>query len=209
MRINRYESIHEFRDNVDERILKTYTYGSRVYGATTKDSDYDYIMVVKSEEDLYYSVNKPNMNITVYSEGLFIQKIKEHDISVLECIFQEKDDKYVEHFVLNKETLRRSISSVSSNSYVKCKKKLAEGQIYIGRKSLFHSIRILGFGIQIALTGRIVDYGAYNHHLKIIMGIQSDKWEDYDSIYKPIFNRYKKNLKKFAPLEKELENARD
>jgi predicted nucleotidyltransferase len=199
--MSKQEQVYDVRDNVDQRILRVYNYGSRVYGCHTEQSDYDYIIVVESDEDLYYSVEKTNMNMTVYSESMFIKRIKEHHISVLECIFQFKNDPYVKHFELDKEQLRRSISSVSSNSFVKCKKKLKQGDDYIGKKSLFHSLRILGFGIQIALTGRIVDYSAYNHYLERIMDMNTNDWEVYQRIFKPVFNRMKSNFRIFAPLE--------
>jgi predicted nucleotidyltransferase len=195
---------YETRQNIDEKILKVYNYGSRVYGCNTENSDYDFIIIVESDKDLYYTVEKVNCNITVYSESMFIKRIKEHNISVLECIFQFKNDPYLEHFNLNKERLRRSISGVSSNSFVKCKKKLAQGDYYIGKKSLFHSLRILGFGIQIALTGRIIDYSAYNHYLEEIMDMDTNDWETYKMIFKPIFNRMKTNFRVFAPLESEI-----
>jgi predicted nucleotidyltransferase len=197
------KQLYDVRDNVDQRILRVYNYGSRVYGCHTEQSDWDYILVVESDKDLYYSVEKTNMNLTVYSESMFIKRIKEHHISVLECIFQNHNDPYLEYFELDKAQLRKSISAVAGNSFVKCKKKLAQGDYYIGKKSLFHSLRILGFGIQIALTGKIVNYSFYNKYLEEIMSIDSNDWNVYKEIYKPLYNRAKSNFRKFAPLEGE------
>jgi predicted nucleotidyltransferase len=192
----------ETRNNVDEKIIRTYPYGSRVYGCHTEDSDYDYILVVDSHDaNLTYNVNYTNTNLKVYSEAMFIEQIKKHHISALECIFQDKRDPYLKYFKLDKPTLRRSISAVSSNSFVKCKKKLKDGEFYIGKKSLFHSLRILGFGIQIALTGRIVSYSAYNHYLHRIIDMDTDDWKAFDSVFKSEFNRLKTNFREFAPLE--------
>jgi hypothetical protein len=198
------EKQYDVRDSIEHDILKTYQYGSRVYGCHTDDSDYDYITVVKSDEDLYYSVEYSNTNFTVYSESMFIKKIKEHHISVLECIFQSKNDPYLRHFELDKSVLRRSISAVASNSFVKCKKKLKQGDVYIGKKSMFHSLRILGFGIQIALTGKIVDYSAYNHFMDRIREMDSTNWRAYESIFRPVYNNYKTNFRIFAPLESDV-----
>lgn len=195
------EAQYETRKFIDQPIMKTYQYGSRVYGSHHKDSDYDFIVVVKSDEELKYTVNLTNSSFIVYSEELFIQKIKEHEISILECIFQEPNDEYRKHFVLDKEILRRSISSVASNSYCKYRKKLNQGDIYIGKKSLFHSLRILGFGIQIALTGRIVNYSAYNHFSERIMIMPSSDWKVYQTMFQPVYNRLKTNFKTFAPLD--------
>lgn len=191
---------YEFRTEIKERILHTYEYGSRVYGTNTKDSDYDFQIIIDSDEDIQYNVKYPNCDFIVYSEPLFIKKIKEHHIDVLECIFQKKNDPYLQFFKLDKSKLRRAISSVSSNSFVKGKKKFDEEEYYIGKKSLFHSLRILGFGTQIALSGRIIDYSAYNHYLERIMEMDSDNWEIYKKIFKNEYNRMKSNFKKFAPL---------
>lgn len=195
---------YETRKQIDEKIIKSYRYGSRVYGCNTQESDYDYIIVVESDEDLYYSVNLIGVNYTVYSEPLFIKKIQEHHISIMECIFQSENDPYIKYFELDLEKLRRAISSVASNSYVKCKKKLKQDENYIGLKSLFHSIRILNFGIQIALYGKIVNYSSANVFLKMIMDIGAD-WDKLDKKFKPIYNSLKSVLKRLAPLASDSE----
>lgn len=192
---------YETRDKISEKIIKVYNYGSRVYGTATENSDYDFIIVVDSPDDLCYNVEKPKINHVVYSESMFIKRVKEHHISVLECIFQDKKDPYLKYFKLDKSQLRRSISAVASNSFVKAKKKMRQGDYYIGKKSLFHSLRILGFGIQIALTETIKDYSAYNYYYDIIMGMQTNNWEDYEKIFKKEYNRKKSEFRKLAPLE--------
>ena len=192
---------YETRSRVEEEILAVYKYGSRVYKCATKESDWDYIVVVESPyEDLKYSVIKDNVNLTVYSEQNFIEEIKNHHISVLECIFQKTNDMFKKHFELDSEKLRRAISSVASNSYVKCKKKIRDGEVYIGKKSLFHSIRILMFGIQIAKYGKIVNYEEANNYHKIIFEM-GDDWSELDKEFKPVYNALKSKFKRLAPLE--------
>lgn len=194
---------YEKRTQIDEPILKLYPYGSYVYGTNTPESDIDSIVIVESEDDnLYYSVNNEHGDYTVYSEQRFIQRIKDHHISALECIFIDPDDPYVKHFELNYDLLRREISSVSSNSFVKCKKKIRDGEIYIGKKSMFHSLRILMFGIQIAKYGEIVDYSCANTLLPTIMSCST--WNVIDQICKPKYNALKSDFKILSPLESEL-----
>lgn len=199
-----YYSIHETRTDIDEPIIKVYNYGSTVYGCVTEKSDNDFIVVVDSNEYLYYSISNEEGDFTVYSKPLFIQRLKEHHISVMECVFQHPDDPFVEHFKLDLEKLRREISSVSSNSFVKCKKKLAIGEDYIGKKSMFHSIRILIFGIQIAEFGKIIDYKQANDYLPVIMNM--DNWRDIQQFFQPIYNELKSTFKKLAPIDKDGKN---
>lgn len=186
------------RDLIAETILKQYQYGSSVYGTKTEYSDIDYIAVVDSCDVPRYSVTG-EIDYTVYSEDEFIRMIELHNISVLECIFQSEDDEYLKYFKLNSEKLRREISSVSSNSYGKAKKKIYDGEIYIGKKSLFHSIRILMFGIQIAEHGTITDYSCANHLLTDILNTET--WNELHLKYKPLHNQLKSEFKKLAPLE--------
>lgn len=194
----------ETRNQIDERVLKHYKYGSRVYGCNNKNSDYDYIFIVESDNDeLYYSVELPNVNMTVYSEAKFIKLIEQHHISALECIFQDENDEYLKYFKLDLEKLRRSISGVSSNSFVKCKKKIKQGDVYIGKKSMFHSLRILNFGIQIAKYGKIDSYSCANVHHKTIFEMDDD-WEKINNKFKPIYNSLKTLFKKVAPLESDV-----
>ena len=190
---------YETRNTIDEEVTKAYTYGSRVYNCVTDKSDFDYIVLVESDnENLKYSVEKDTFNFTVYSEQNFIKEIKNHNISVLECIFQ--NDTYLQYFKLDSEKLRRAISSVASNSYVKCKKKIRDGEVYIGKKSLFHSLRILMFGIQIAKYGKIVNYEEANNYHKEIFSM-GDDWTELDKKFKPIYNALKSEFKRLAPLE--------
>lgn len=192
--------VYETRNQIDEPIIKVYQYGSSVYGCANKKSDSDYIVVVESDDvDLCYSVREAGADYTVYSKSKFIKRLHDMHISVLECVFQSSNDPFLKYFVMDKEKLRREISGVSSNSFVKCKKKLRDGEVYIGKKSMFHSIRILMFGIQIAKHGRIIDYSCANKYLALIM--RMDNWDEIKDFFQPIYNNLKSEFKLLAPLE--------
>lgn len=196
---------YDVRESIEHSILKVYPYGSVVYGTESEKSDIDYIAVVDSKENLYYNVSTEYADYTVYSESEFINQIKNHHISVMECIFQSEDDPYVKHFELDYAKLRRAISSVASNSFGKCGKKLKQGDYYIGKKSLFHSLRILDYGIQIATYGKILDYGFSNHIHRAIFKMESNDWKEVKSRFQYIYNERKTAFKLVAPLDKELE----
>eukprot|EP01119_Soliformovum_irregulare_P009935 TRINITY_DN2395_c0_g1_i2.p1 TRINITY_DN2395_c0_g1~~TRINITY_DN2395_c0_g1_i2.p1 ORF type:complete len:116 (+),score=29.97 TRINITY_DN2395_c0_g1_i2:429-776(+) len=105
------------------------------------------------------------------------------------------------HFRLDMENLRRSVSKLVGNSYAKAGKKLnVEKEYYKGKKSLFHSLRILIFGIQIAQTGRIEDYSAANELWKEIKNVPSDDWAEFHARYKKVWNQLKTEFRKAAPL---------
>ncbi|UGO51020.1 nucleotidyltransferase [Bacillus phage vB_BanS_Nate] len=190
----------EITNTIKEPIIKIYPYGSRVYGTATSKSDYDFMAIAKTKDTkLDYTFECDNVSVHVVSEYLFIKRIKEQHISYLECIFQDVNDEYTKHFKLDLEKLRRSISAISSNSFVKCKKKMNDGEIYIGKKSMFHSIRIIMFGIQIAKYGAIVDYQCANLYYDRVMSMK--EWDTIQEEFQPRYNRFKSEFRLLAPLE--------
>ena len=104
---------------------------------------------------------------------------------------------------IDKTKLRHEISGKADNSWVKAKKKLMipDEDNYIGLKSLFHSLRILDFGLQIADAGRIVDYGAVNWLLKEILESGETDWDYFDKKYRGTKNAMRSDFKKLAPKE--------
>lgn len=167
----------------DSNVVNAYMYGSRVYGTNHAKSDYDFIFVVKVRNNEQFSNNQININF--YTEEGHQQRLNEHEISALECQFISpefilKESKKF-NFKLDLARLRHSLSKKASNSWVKCKKKLtvpADYDFGVGRKSMFHSFRILDYGIQIATQGSIVDYGSCNELFQEIM-----RYYDWESLY--------------------------
>ena len=155
----------------DENILNLYTYGSVVYQTNNEKSDVDFIaiVIVKQEEQVILD----NINISFYTIEEFKEKLDSHEISAIECLFLPDDlilKKTVDfEFNLDKHKLHCECSKKASNSFVKAKKKIKDGHIYIGQKSLFHSIRIIDFAIQIIKHGKINDYASQSQILKLIL----------------------------------------
>lgn len=192
-----------FKDEVTEEVLYKFEFGSTIYGTDNKKSDVDYNYVVKSDAPLKYSIEKPDISISVYDEQTFIQMIKDHHIQALECIFSQQDHPYMQYYELDKTKLRHAISSVASNSFGKAFKKMMQGDLYIGQKSLFHSLRIIMFGIQIAKHGKIIDFEEANPLYHAIMSSISTGSEDYKIVFKPIHNALMTEFRKLAPIEKD------
>lgn len=194
----------EFWDNFN--IINQYQYGSRVYETHSVYSDYDYIFVVEGNKGIITQQDFSNCNVTIYDISAFENAIEQHEISVLECLFLPlkfiKKHNMDFKFKVDIEKLRHSISSKSSNSWVKAKKKFEvekDFNPYIAKKSLFHSLRILMFGIQIAKYGKIINYSEANDYWKEIKNIKSNNWEYYKNKYQPTYNSLKSEFKKVAP----------
>lgn len=189
-----------------QKAVAIYRYGSHVYGTAGPQSDVDIIMVSHIEEP-YVQFHKGDLNCTVFSVKEFQKRLDGHDITMLECVFlpdrfiiQGKD--YDWNAKIETYKLRRAISAKSSNSFVKAKKKFTieeDRDIYLGKKSLFHALRIPMIGRQIAVLGRIVDYGIANHYWPEIRDCAIDDWKHYKKKYQPIYNGIMSEFRRAAP----------
>lgn len=187
-----------------------FPYGSQVYGTAGSQSDFDYIAVIDQNLEQPANLDLPdlNVNITLYSPSLFQQKLNEHEISVLECLFLppnlilKKTNEFA--FTLSLPKLRAAISAKASNSWVKAKKKMIvekDYAPYIGVKSLFHCFRIIEFGRQIAIHGKIVDYEAANGIWKELSLVESWTWPQLENTYKELYNKACTEFRLVAPKE--------
>lgn len=215
---NDFEKIKNTFSLKDYDLLSIFPYGSRVYGTNSNKSDYDYIAVfkdgtVKNDFSLERHIFKNNCsdgfelyNIHTYDYSSFVKLIEKHKISALECIFLPKEkwlcDRKKFNFTLNIATLRSSISEKASHSWVKAKKKFEvekDKNIYIAKKSLFHSFRIIDFGKQIAKNGKIIDYSSMNNLWFDILNNKSEDWKDYFNLYKIKHNESLTEFREIAP----------
>ena len=179
-------------------------YGSRVYGTHSENSDYDYMAIVPANRraDTGEEYRHGNTNIHIYNKIDFQDQLNRHKVHALEAYFL--DERVAKDFVfkLHIPTLRESFSEKASNSFVKAKKKIEkEKDYYIGWKSLFHSLRILNFGVQIAKKNEITDYGAANQIWFDILTAQQYNWDYFKQKYQPVYNALATEFRKLAPKE--------
>jgi len=190
-----------------KNLMNLYPCGSRVYGTHNEDSDYDFIAVYNRVEDKN-EFKGELIHLTAYSVGEFLKQLRQHEISALEC-WSLRDSKVPIHnidfkFSIDIPTLRKSISARASHCFVKAKKKLTvikDFNPYIGKKSLFHSLRIILFGKQLATWGKIIDFSEANHYYDEIVLSKHDDWEHFKSLWKPEYNRLMTQFRKLAPKE--------
>lgn len=196
----------------DDNVLNIYRFGSVVYGTTDSKSDEDYIIIVKE----YKPIN--SIDIHDFTIEDFNLLYTECDIQILECMSLDINSKDLvpkhtytvpkQDIDLNK--LRVAISTVTNHSWVKGKKKLCVMADYDCRaaiKSVFHSVRILDYGIQIAKHGKIIDYKNSNFILDELLGLSNkyryiSLWNQIDSKYRQLHNSLKSEFKLVAPLQK-------
>jgi predicted nucleotidyltransferase len=182
------------------RVFNVYIFGSQIYSTSNSDSDWDIIMVANNSVE---SIEIKNVlfNIHVYTPKKFQEDLEWHRINNLECIFAPDWAKLKEtikyDFKLNLTKLRHSISHVSSNSWVKSKKKLLQDDYHIGVKSLFHSLRIPMFGTQIATSGGITDFSCANF---IWNKIKTKRWtwNELDVEFRELRNQIQTEFRKVA-----------
>lgn len=198
-----YEEVLNRANLRDDNVICAYKYGSRVYGNYTKDSDWDFIFIVKEKTNDQFSDNLININF--FDVDGHKTRILNHEISALETLFLPKDFILKEDlkfdFKLNLSSLRKSLSKKSSNSWVKAKKKLTVEKDYdlnVGRKSMWHSFRIINFGIQLATKGIIYNYGSMNPLYWEIIYNYSD-WKILFNNYKKDYNSIMTEFRKIAP----------
>ena len=175
------------------RIFNVYLFGSSVYGAFKEgNSDYDIIMVANNHIEST-EIRNGLFNIHVYTPDKFRADLEWHRINNLECIFAPswaklKETIKYDDFILNLPRLRHATCHVSSNSWVKCKKKIEQGDDYIGIKSLYHSLRIPMFATQIAKNGRITDFSCANFIWKKLIS-RRWTWDELDDEFRELKNK--------------------
>jgi len=173
-----------------KRVHNIYVFGSRVYKTNSENSDWDIIMVANnSVEAIELKLEK--YNIHIYTPDKFKEDLEWHRINNLECIYAPTWAKIQEniHYDLDIELpkLRHATSHISSNSWVKCKKKLEIGEYHTGIKSIFHSLRIPMFATQVATTGTIYDFEEANYIWdKLVSKIWN--WDELDLEFRELRN---------------------
>lgn len=187
------------------KILDKYLYGSRLYGTHREDSDFDYIAIVLDYPETGSLYEKDNKTYHLYSFKDHIKGMENHDVAIIESMYL--NNKVPDFFKLNKSKLRDSFSTVSNHSWVKGKKKLTVHFDYdklSGIKSIFHSIRITDYGIQLADQGRIYKKDRYNFIMKELYELaekyeREELWTIIESRYKKLWKDLRHEFKMLAP----------
>jgi predicted nucleotidyltransferase len=172
------------------KVHNIYVFGSRVYETHSDNSDWDIIVVANNSVESI-EIKSDLYNIHIYTPKKFQEDLDWHMPKNIECYFAPSWAKLQERikfdFTLDIKKLRHATSHVSSNSWVKSKKKLEIGDYHIGIKSLFHSLRIPMFSTQLINTGHI-DFTSANFIWNKLNRVD-ENWCHYSDL--PSANSYK------------------
>ena len=183
-----------------EKALNIYEYGSIVYGTYIEGkSDRDYIVIVPDDYEIDIDqIECNNCHYNIFRASVWQEKLNNNEVDAMEVFFMPKRHvvKETVYFQtkIDPSKIREQFSRTASNSWVKCKKKLIVEDSFnprVGKKSLWHSLRIIEFGTQILLTGKINDYSCMNHLYDAIVNNEHNDWEYYQHYYQPIYNAKK------------------
>lgn len=183
---------------LQEKYQTIFLYGSVVYKTASKDSDLDLIVIGNSTEQSKFD----NIDINAYTPLDFQKALDNHEVWALEAFFSIPIKGSANSFSLNinPQKIRESFSKKASHSWVKAKKKIEkENEVYKGQKSIFHSLRILDFAIQILKHGKIINYGSSNHLWDKIK--DEPNWTNLEKNYKQLFNKRRSVIRSLAPTE--------
>lgn len=202
--ITKIVSTHTRLDS--DKIVGVYPFGSFTYDTTTDKSDADFVVIVDSDGVDHVQYETPQLDIHILSINHYKKLLDNHDIMALEVFYNPYAlKKFKVDFKPNLAKLRHSISAVVSNSWVKAKKKveLENEDSWVGYKSLFHSMRILDFGIQIARDGAILNYASVSPLLFQILGMvrANRPFSEIMAHFKPIQNANLTLFRQLAPKE--------
>lgn len=188
--------------NLNCQILGIFSYGSRNYNIHNETSDFDFVILLKSNEELHLQYESKDLDLHFLSENVYLKLLEEHHIMALECFYNKTPIiNYVCDFNLNKQVLRHSISQIVNNSWAKAKKKidLENEDSYIGLKSLNHSFRILDFGIQLAEFNDIINFDYSEKNLLNMYDLNSfNSFNDLKVVFKDKHNKMMTEFRKLA-----------
>lgn len=198
----------------NKNILDMFIYGSICYKTNNENSDIDILCIVEKIEEYkeietikckdfiidFHYISKLEWIKEIKNCSEFVYEI----ISVINTKYMLKYNWDFKKLILyDKQLIRKSFSSKASNSFVKAKKKMTievekginvEKNIYIGQKSLWHSLKILTFGIELINTGTIqLNNEELKNMYQDILKIKT--WDSLKEKYKPIYNKLHSQFK--------------
>lgn len=157
-----------------DQVVYCVIFGSITYGTSHNDSDIDLIIVladnyphIPTDTISIHEEHIGHMDITYYSVKSFQQDLINNEVKAVESIFIPEqfiiigDQKHFQnHFIVNPHAIRHTFGKVCRNAWNKGVKKLTRETEHHehnrGKKSLYHSIRLFHFALQLYETKKII-----------------------------------------------------
>ena len=191
-----------------KRALNVYLFGSRVYGTSHERSDWDFLVVTADDAPTEEHLVAGDINAALYDRTTFARLLDGNSVWALESQFLPPAMVWKETldlrgaFRIDPALLRRSVCAEAGYAWGKARRLIErEGDLYRGKKNLFHALRFLIFGAQLAREGRIVDYGAANHHLAALLPREEADWRTYRTAVEGEFHRLRREFTALVPHE--------
>jgi hypothetical protein len=171
-------------------VLAIYPYGSRVYGTASESSDHDYIIVTKGaflksgafRQNAISSEDKKIQGV-LYSRSGFTDAINNYEIGALECLFLDPSMVILSKWPFKvqkwneKEMIDKIIQKASASWHIASEQSKG-GWKESAKRGIFHSLRILMFGIQLKENQKIVDFTEANELKAEINRLPEDMFDD-------------------------------
>ncbi len=215
------EILNEIRKITQLPILAVIPYGSIIYG-NKRASDFDAVVIIDSEDTYIQNTDvESHYDFFVIDKHKFKNNVVNNQVKEMELIhtphdkitflhsdFKEEFESYKD-IPIKRDIIRENFSQLTSNSYVKAKKKLILEKDFdemVSLKSLWHSIRLLDFATQI-INKNSIDYttcnNLYNNITQDYSNTQhftkEEQWNFLHQKYRPIYNEYHSKLKILCP----------
>lgn len=175
----------------NSEILNVYPFGSRVYNTHNDNSDYDFVIVgsefITENHLAFGNYRNKSINAIIYKTTTFAQKLREHSVHALECFYLPDEQTLLKtvyfNLYLDMDLLKQRILQKANYDWNKSQKRFEAGKLLKAKKSLFHSLRVLDFGLQILEHGKIIDYTKPAKFWQEINTNNSTNWEIFEGLF--------------------------
>lgn len=186
-----------FQGLISKDYFALYCYGSRVFGTSHINSDWD--LVAAYEDPALHNVHvNQAVDMSVFSRAMFQEKINKHDDKILTCLFMPPEFVIIQpkekwHFELDVEKLWTVFSKKAAYHWKRgkhffVKQPKRDDCFYVAKKELVHSLRTLDFGIQIAKYGKIQNMQTMISEYHRMMSSPSTSWKEYEDEWRPVYD---------------------
>ena len=135
-------------------VLGMYLYGSRLWGTANEQSDYDFLIVLKSADKACQTIHKGNIDALCFSEVEFKRRLQAHAFLCVLCICWLPEEWVWKRYSMKFDSLdiaamKTSIQAEAERDWATAAKRRAKGLKDAANKIEMHAIRLLRIGQQL------------------------------------------------------------